>query len=257
MNLLIKVDIEVLILKIIGVIPARFGSTRFPGKPLALINGKPMIQHVYEQVSKSKYIDQIVIATDHEKIIKTVEGFGGQAVMTKKDHETGSDRISEVTSLVEGDFFVNIQGDEPLIDPRLIDDLIKTAQAENGRVVVTAKTQIHDHNDVANPNVVKVVTDKMQNALCFSRSVIPYNRSNKEIDYFKHLGIYGYPKSILNEFVNLPQTPLEEVEMLEQLRLLENGYTIKVIETQYNAIGVDTPEDIEKVEKILGGKHHV
>lgn len=256
MNLLIKIDIEVIFLKVIGVIPARFGSTRFPGKPLALINGKPMIQHVYEQVSKSKFIDQIVIATDNENIIKTVEGFGGQAVMTREDHETGSDRISEVTSMVEGDFFVNIQGDEPLIDPRLIDDLVKTALEEKGQVVVTAKTLIHDYEDVSNPNVVKVVTDKMQNALYFSRSGIPFNRSNKEFDYYKHLGIYGYPKSILNEFVKLPQTHLEEVEMLEQLRLLENGYSIKVIETKYNAIGVDTPEDIEKVERILGGKHH-
>lgn len=243
-------------LKAIGVIPARHGSTRFPGKPLAMIAGKPMIQHVYENVKKSSELDDVVVATDHEEIKQAVEAFGGKAVMTKKDHETGSDRIAEVTSQIEGDFFVNIQGDEPLIHHNLIDALVATAR-EAGNAVVTAKTQIKDEQDVANPNVVKVVTGNNNNALYFSRSPIPYNRAQKDVTYYKHLGIYAYPKAVLNEFVKLPQSKLEELEMLEQLRLLENGYTIKVVETTYDAVGVDTPEDIEKVEQILGGKQHV
>ncbi|WP_124564057.1 3-deoxy-manno-octulosonate cytidylyltransferase [Ectobacillus antri] len=243
-------------MKAIGVIPARYGSTRFPGKPLAQIMGKPMIQHVYENVKKSKELDDVVVATDHEAIFQTVEAFGGKAVMTKKDHETGSDRIAEVTNHVEGDFFVNIQGDEPLIHHELIDTLVRTAR-ESDDAVITAKTAIKTEADIANPNVVKVVAGYDNKALYFSRSAIPYNRANKETTYYKHLGIYAYPKAVLNEFVKLPQSPLEELEMLEQLRLLENGYTIKVIETTYDAVGVDTPEDIQKVERILGGTQHV
>lgn len=240
-------------MKVIGVIPARFGSSRFPGKPLALIQNKPMIQHVFERASQSKCLDMVVVATDHEDIKEAVEGFGGNVVLTRKDHETGSDRMAEVTSKIEGDIFVNIQGDEPLISPELIDSIVETAKSTPD-AVVTAKTKIKDQEDVPNPNVVKVVTDLKQNALYFSRSHIPYNRANKDVTYYKHLGIYSYPKAIINEFVKLPQSTLEELEMLEQLRLLENGYTIKVVETEYDAIGVDTPEDIEKVEAILGGK---
>lgn len=243
-------------MKAIGVIPARYGSTRFPGKPLAMIAGKPMIQHVYENVKKSSGLDDVVVATDHEDIKKVVEAFGGKAVMTRKDHETGSDRIAEVTLQIEGDLFVNIQGDEPMIHHSLIDTLVATAR-EAGNAVVTAKTKIQHAQDVTNPNVVKVVTASNGNALYFSRSPIPYNRAQKEVSYYKHLGIYAYPKGILNEFVKLPQSKLEELEMLEQLRLLENDYTIKVVETTYDAVGVDTPEDIEKVEQILGGKLYV
>jgi 3-deoxy-manno-octulosonate cytidylyltransferase (CMP-KDO synthetase) len=242
-------------MKAVGVIPARYGSTRFPGKPLALIHNKPMIQYVYEQVSKSNELDTLVVATDHEKIKLAVEKFGGKAILTSPDHETGSDRIAEVTSKIEGDFFVNIQGDEPLIRPELIDDLVRTAK-ESPDCVITAKTKIHHEEDIASPNVVKVVTDINGNALYFSRSPIPYNRAKKEHTYYKHLGIYLYPKHILNQFVKLPQSSLEELEMLEQLRLLENGFKIKVVETSYDAVGVDTPEDIKKVENILGGKQN-
>ncbi|RBW68908.1 3-deoxy-manno-octulosonate cytidylyltransferase [Bacillus taeanensis] len=243
-------------MKVIGVIPARYGSTRFPGKPLALINGKPMVQRVYEQVIKSKELDKVVVATDHEDIKKVVEEFGGNVVMTKTDHETGSDRMAEVTTKVDGDFYVNIQGDEPLIRPELIDALVQAAK-ETPDTVVTAKTVLQNAEDAENPNVVKVVTDKNGLALYFSRSPIPYNRSGKEVTYYKHLGIYGYPKEIINEFVQLPASTLESLEVLEQLRLLENGYHIKVVETAYDAVGVDTPEDIGKVEKILGGVKHV
>lgn len=238
---------------VIGVIPSRYGSTRFPGKPLALINNKPMIQHVYEQVSKSKELNMVVVATDHEKIKETVESFGGKAILTSKDHETGSDRISEITTKVEGDFFVNIQGDEPLIKPELIDSLINAAK-EQPECVITAKTKIKNEEDIKNPNVVKVVTDTIGNALYFSRSAIPYNRAGMDLTYYKHIGVYLYPKIVLNQFVRLPQSSLEEVEMLEQLRLLENGFKIKVVETNYDAVGVDTPEDIQKVERMLGGR---
>lgn len=241
-------------MKFIAVIPARYGSSRFPGKPLALIQGKPMIQHVFERAKESKLIDEVIVATDHEEIFSTVEGFGGRAVMTRTDHETGSDRIQEVASKIEGDFFVNIQGDEPLIKPELIDQLISSAK-ESADAVITAKVEIKEESDKADPNVVKVVTDNRGNALYFSRSQVPYNRSGLQTaKTFKHLGIYGYPKDILAEFVNLSASSLEELEMLEQLRLLENGYTIKVVETTYEAVGVDTPEDIAKVERILGGQ---
>ncbi|MFC0471050.1 3-deoxy-manno-octulosonate cytidylyltransferase [Halalkalibacter kiskunsagensis] len=243
-------------MKVVGVIPARYGSTRFPGKPLALINGKPMIQRVYEQVKKSTELETVVVATDHEDIKKVVEEFGGTAIMTRTDHETGSDRISEVTQKVEGDFYVNVQGDEPLIRPELIDALVQAAK-ESPEAVVTAKTAIKHQEDVNNPNVVKVVTNKNGFALYFSRSTIPYNRSGVEHTYFKHLGLYGYPKDVLNKFVELPPSDFEKVEVLEQLRLLENGFSIKVVETSYDAVGVDTPEDIEKVEKILGGTANV
>ncbi|WP_085991080.1 3-deoxy-manno-octulosonate cytidylyltransferase [Oceanobacillus senegalensis] len=243
-------------MKVIGVIPARYGSSRFPGKPLALIHGKPMIQRVYEQVAQSKKLDQVVVATDHEKIKEAVETFGGQVVMTSTEHDTGSDRIAEVTNKVDGDFYVNIQGDEPLIRYELIDSLVEAAkQAPNA--VVTAKTQITSLEEVENPNVVKVVTDAHGYALYFSRSPIPYNRANHKVSYYKHLGIYGYPKAVINAFVQLPTSELEEIEVLEQHRLLNHGYDIKVVETTYHAIGVDTPEDIEKVENLLGGVQHV
>lgn len=237
-------------MKFVGVIPARYHSTRFPGKPLALINGKPLIQHVYEQVKKSHELYSVIVATDHEEIEKLVKQFGGQVVMTSTSHETGSDRMAEVSAKVEGDFFVNIQGDEPLIQAELIDELIQKAKSKSDSVI-TAKTRIKVKADIENPNVVKVVTDKNGKALYFSRSPVPYNRSKKDINYFKHLGIYCYPKMILQEFVNYEPTLYEQVEVLEQLRMLENGISIYVVETVNDAIGVDTPEDIQKVEMYL------
>ena len=241
-------------MKFVAVIPARYGSSRFPGKPLAPILGKPMIQHVYERAKQSKLIDEVIVATDHEEISKVVEGFGGKAVMTSTTHETGSDRIQEVASKVDGDFFLTIQGDEPLIKPELIDLLISHAK-ESSDAVITAKVEIKSNDDKSDSNIVKVVTDINDFALYFSRSNIPFNRSGLDTaKSYKHLGIYGYPKNVLEEFVQLPQSPMEELEMLEQLRLLENGFKIKVFETTYEAVGVDTPEDIAKVETILGGK---
>ncbi len=239
-------------MKIIGVIPARYGSSRFPGKPLAQILGKPMIQHVFEKVKASSLIDEVVVATDHEEIQKAVHAFGGNVVMTSESHQTGSDRIAEVVAKVEGDIFINIQGDEPLIHTETIDRLIESAKI-NPESVITAKTRLETQEDINDPNIVKVISNPEDTAMYFSRSPIPYNRSENDHAYFKHLGIYCYPRSVITEFVELPQSTLENVEMLEQLRLLENGYSIKVIETDYDAIGVDVPSDIQKVENILGG----
>lgn len=243
-------------MKIVGVIPARFGSTRFPGKPLAAILGKPMIQHVYERVSLCRSLDEVVVATDHEKIAEAVQSFNGNVVMTSQSHETGSDRMAEVTTKVDGDFYINIQGDEPLIGHELIEQIITEAKRVSG-AVITAKKKIDHIEDIDNPNVVKVVTDTNGQALYFSRSTVPFNRSKSDCNYYKHLGIYGYPKRVIQEFVKLNSSSLERAEVLEQLRLLENGYKIQVVETQYDAVGVDTPEDIEKVENLLGGLHHV
>ncbi|MHA7138176.1 3-deoxy-manno-octulosonate cytidylyltransferase [Rossellomorea arthrocnemi] len=237
-------------MKVVCVIPSRFGSTRFPGKPLALIKGKSMIQHVYNRVRNSNEVDEIVIATDHHEIANEVKKFGGKVVMTSEYHQSGSDRIAEVAEEVEGDIYLNVQGDEPLIHPELIDEIVRASKRYPTHVI-TAKTKISSNSDITNPNVVKVVTNNEQDALYFSRSQIPFRRNEVEIDYYKHLGIYCYPAKILKEYVTLPKSSLELVESLEQLRLLENGYSIKVLETSYDAVGVDTPEDINKVELLL------
>jgi 3-deoxy-manno-octulosonate cytidylyltransferase (CMP-KDO synthetase) len=237
-------------MKVVAVIPARFGSTRFPGKPLVRIADKPMIQHVYERVKEANLVDKVIVATDHNEIYDVVCSFGGTAFMTKKEHESGSDRMAEVAQIVDGDLFLNVQGDEPLINHEIIDMVVAEAK-EYKDSVVTAKTKIINQDDLQNPNVVKVVTDNEKNALYFSRSIIPYNRSNEKVDYYKHLGIYCFPKNILKQFVTLPKSKLEKIEMLEQLRLLENGFNLRLVTTDYNAIGVDTPEDVEKIRKIL------
>ncbi|MCL9633583.1 3-deoxy-manno-octulosonate cytidylyltransferase [Bacillus zanthoxyli] len=240
-------------MEVIGIIPARYGSTRLPGKPLAKILGKPMIQHVVEKAMEAKLLNEVIVATDQKEILEEVKAFGGNAILTSKEHESGSDRIEEVASKIKGDLFVNIQGDEPLINPHLIDSLIETAK-KNMDSVVTAKTKIA-YEDAKNPNTVKVIVNSNDEALYFSRSLIPYNRGETKVIYYKHIGIYCYPKSILHEYVQLPKSKLEQTELLEQLRLLENGYKIKVIETLYNPIGVDTIEDLEKVEKLMEGNY--
>ncbi|WP_264739398.1 3-deoxy-manno-octulosonate cytidylyltransferase [Cytobacillus firmus] len=237
-------------MKVISIIPARYSSTRFPAKPLANICGKPMVQHVYERVTKSAKINEVIVATDHEEIYRKVESFKGKAIMTSVTHKSGTDRVAEAAMKVEGDIILNVQGDEPLIQPELITLLVEEAM-RNPNSVITAKTLILDKQDIDNPNVVKVVTDLNDNALYFSRSPIPYNRSGTEIKYYKHLGIYCYPVHLLKKFVNLPLSTYEKNEMLEQLRLLENGINIKVVETDYDSIGVDTKEDIKRVEKFL------
>lgn len=233
----------------IGVIPARFSSTRLPGKPLQDINGKPMIQRVYENVKKSK-LDRVIVATDDEKIYKEVLAFGGEVVMTSSDHINGSSRIGEVAKKIEADIIINIQGDEPLVDAETIDFLL-TAFEDDKCNMVTMKSKIEDMEDLKNPNCVKVVTDKNSDALLFSRSQIPYNREKTALKYFKHIGIYGYRKNFLLKYLKMEPTELELTESLEQLRVLENGYKIKVLETDKDFHGVDTFEDLEKIRKIL------
>lgn len=234
-------------MKIVGIIPARLNSTRLPNKPLADINGKPMIQHVYERVSESN-LDDVIVACDDEKVFNVVISFGGRATMTSKEHVNGSTRIAEVAEGMEVDFIINIQGDEPLINAEIINDLIKEINPNIDAITLKHKL-IHDL-DIDNPNNVKVTTDNNNNAIYFSRSRIPFNR-NKFTDYYKHIGIYGYKREFLLKYVDMPPTKLEVAESLEQLRIIENGYKIKVIETTHAPIGVDTIEDLENVRKLL------
>lgn len=246
-------------MKILGVIPARYASTRFNGKPLELICGKPMIEWVYKRSVKSK-LDNVVVATDDKRIYDTVLSFGGKAVMTRSDHSNGTDRIIEVIKLEEYkdyEFVINIQGDEPIIDPESINILIDKYTSEKAEII-TLKEEIKDLSDKENPNVVKVVTDFYDNALYFSRSPLPYMRNEDEnFKYYRHVGIYGYTTDFLLELENLKAGVLEHIESLEQLKFLENGHKIKVYETKSVIKGVDTKEDLIEVEKIILEKNIV
>jgi len=243
-------------MKIFAFIPARYQSTRFPGKPLALIAGKPMIQHVYERALLCPELFEVYVATDDERISECVHGFEGKVVMTKKDHQSGTDRISEAavkTGLEKQDIIVNIQGDQPLFDPSVITLLIKPLVEDESIPISTLKWKITDDNHIRNPNHVKVVTDNQGFAIYFSRCPIPYFRDTGSGTYYKHLGFYGYRMDFLTRFTRLSQGKLESAEKLEQLRALEHGFKIKVMETPFNSVEVDVPEDIETVEKILQG----
>src|SRR3989338_2672331 len=224
-------------LNAIAIIPARYASIRFPGKPLALINGKPLIHHVWESVSMSKSLKRIIVATDDERIFKAVREFGGEGWMTSSSHATGTDRISEVAKNIEADIIVNVQGDEPKIIDMAVEPFRGT-QTEFGSPELqmgTVCTEIKSKDELNNPNIVNVVTDCNGFALYFSRSTIPYNRDNdSRTSYYKHIGLYVYRKDFLIKFSQLPSTPLEKIEKLEQLRALEHGYKIKVIKTKYN-----------------------
>lgn len=239
--------------KVVAVIPARYASSRFPGKPLAKIHDKPMIQWVYERVKGVEGINDVYVATDDERIFDTVECFGGKVIMTSKDHKSGTDRISETISKIDDDIDIvlNIQGDEPMIKKEMISQLISAFDDESVNMA-TLKKRLYDEDDINNPNIAKVITDVNNDATYFSRSTIPYNRDGKDdIKYFKHIGVYGYKKDFLMKFSNLKKSNLEELEQLEQLRVIENGYKIRVIETEYDSIGVDLPEHIEKVEILM------
>jgi len=243
----------------IGVIPARWGSTRFEGKLLADLCGKPVIQHVWENAKKAKTLDDLVVAADNEKIIRAVEGFGGKAVFTSPDQPSGTDRLAEVVNPLDVKIVVNIQGDEPLVQAIMIDNLVMTLAGEKNAQMATIIKRIEQKDEVANPNVVKVVIDKNGFALYFSRSPIPYDRAAQEGDgkipvYYKHIGLYAFTKDFLFTFRNLPHSTLESAEKLEQLRVLEFGYKIKVVETKFDTVGVDTPEDLEKVRRIVAEK---
>lgn len=236
---------------VIGVIPARYGSTRLPAKALAMIHGKPMIQHVYEKCLKAKLLSEILVATDDKRIFNAVINFGGNVVMTSRSHKSGTDRIGEAVKNIKCDIVVNIQGDEPMIDPRNIDKAIEPLIKNRTINVSTLSYKISDKKEIANPNVVKVVADSNGNALYFSRSTIPFNRDNSKTNYFKHIGLYVYRKDYLIKLIKMKPSRLELTEKLEQLRILESGEKIKVIETKIDSHSVDTPADLRKIRKLI------
>jgi len=240
---------------VVAIIPARYASTRLHGKPLLHIDEKPMIQWVYERTKKAKLTNDVLVATDDKRVFDAVGHFGGKAVMTSSEHKTGTDRIAEAAGGLNVDIIVNVQGDEPLIEPEMIDAAIRPLINDSEIVAATLKAQIKDEKELENPNVVKVVTDKNEFALYFSRLPIPYVRGQEKNIHFKHIGLYVYRKDFLVKFARMKPTPLEEAEKLEQLRVLENGYKIKVVETKHDSIGVDTKEDLEKVRKIVIENH--
>jgi len=252
-------------MKVLGIIPARYGSTRFPGKPLALLAGRPMVQWVYERASQTELLKEVLVATDDQRIFDAVKKFGGRVVMTRADHPSGSDRIAEVAATSDAEIIVNIQGDEPLIEPAAIDRGVKILLDHPAAQVGTLVRPIRDAADLRNPNVVKVALAQDRTALYFSRSAIPFCRglrraqsSRAQTDaewllqhtYFKHIGLYIFRRDLLLQFVKWPLGVLERVESLEQLRLLEHGVRIHVAVTEYEARSVDTEEDWEELCKM-------
>lgn len=241
-------------MNVIGVIPARYSSTRFEGKVLADILGKPMLQYVWERAKQALVLDDIIIACDDERVAGTAKEFGAHVVFTAKGHTSGTDRIIEVINPIDVKIVVNIQGDEPLIHPMMIDAVARSLLDNTKVSMATLMKKIEKPAEINDPHVVKVVVDKNNFALYFSRSAIPYypvHSEAKELVYYKHIGLYGYTKDFLFTYKNLPVSKLEKIERLEQLRVLEEGYKIKVIETKYETIGVDTPADLEKVKEYL------
>jgi len=241
---------------VIGVIPSRWGSTRFPGKPLHLISGKPLVQHVWDQCQKCEHLDSVVIATDDERIKKTCKAFGAEVIITSPDHPTGSDRIAEVLAKSPtATHAVNIQGDEPLIDPALIDSLAQLMRDDLSLEMATAASPLTEEKDITDPNVVKVVLNDASDALYFSRSPIPYQRTSPdELIVYRHIGIYAYRRDFLEKFLAWEPSILEKTESLEQLRALSNGTRIQVSVTDHVAPGVDTPEQAAYIEHLL--QHH-
>lgn len=238
--------------KILAVIPARYASSRFPGKALARLDSRTMLEHVYERVSMARYPSRVIIATDDRRISDAARAFGASVTMTRPDHVSGTDRVAEVASSYEDfELVVNIQGDEPLIDPNAIDAAVLPLTEEPAIPMGTLKKKIEDPREIADPNVVKVVTDRFQNAIYFSRSTIPYLRDGGAVEHFKHIGLYVYRRDFLLRYSSFPVGPLEEAERLEQLRALENRFTIRVVETDYESLGVDTPGDLERVRGLM------
>lgn len=242
----------------IGVIPARFGSSRLPGKPLIDFGGKPMIQHVFERAKKASSLDDLVIATDDERIVQAARQFGATAHLTDRAIPSGSDRIAAIAPLLGGDIYVNIQGDEPLLSPGMIDAIVQLLKDDPTVPVSTLAKQISDADELMNPGIVKVVIDQNNFALYFSRSPIPFVRDSvdkmdwvKTGQFYKHIGLYGYRADFLKRYQHLGESRLEQSERLEQLRILEHGYKIKVGVTQEDSIPVDTPDDVEKVRALM------
>jgi 3-deoxy-manno-octulosonate cytidylyltransferase (CMP-KDO synthetase) len=240
--------------KVVVVIPARYGATRLPGKPLVQLAGKPMIQRVYERAKLAKTASRVIVATDDDRIRQAVEAFGGEARMTRPDHRTGTERVAEVAAHVDGDVFVNVQGDEPLLDPVAVDTAVNALLEEPRADVATVATPIKTPADIMDPNVVKTVLDFDGNALYFSRAPIPWVRDTAgkiQVRHLKHLGLYVFQREALLEYPTLPQGELERIEQLEQLRWMENGVKIRVAEVEHDAVSVDVPEDVARVEKLL------
>ncbi|MDP3723413.1 MAG: 3-deoxy-manno-octulosonate cytidylyltransferase [Candidatus Omnitrophota bacterium] len=248
-------------MSVLVVIPARYGSVRFPGKPLALLQGKPVIQHVYERAVQAARMDDVVVATDDERIRDAVQRAGGKAVMTSPDARSGTERAAEVAQTHAAQVILNVQGDEPLIHPEQLDQVAEFLLAHRAIPMATLMTRLTRREELANPNVVKVVVDQDGYALYFSRSPIPFIKSEgggsrvegHPSPYWKHIGLYGYQRQLLLRFPHLEPTPLEQLEQLEQLRALEHGYQIRVLETAHDTIGVDTPDDLQRVEALLTG----
>ena len=237
---------------ILGVIPARYASSRFPGKALVPIAGKTMLQHVWERASQARYLTNVVIATDDERIRAAAQKFSAKVLITRDDHLSGTDRVAEAASASSAEIIVNIQGDEPMIDPAAIDAAVLGILDRPETPMATLRTRIFRAADAADPNVVKVVTDAEENALYFSRSPIPFVREpGDKTAHFKHLGLYVYRRDFLLAYPALPVGPLERAERLEQLRALENGCKIRVVETDYESLGVDTPADLERVSHLF------
>src|SRR5262245_8638464 len=241
-------------LKSIAIIPARFESTRFPGKPLVTIANKTMIQHVYERSLQAKSVAEVVVATDDVRILRAVQAFGGQARMTSPLHRSGTDRVAEVAALSDADVVVNVQGDEPLIDPEALDAVVAPFHSDPSLMISTLSVD-GIAGELENPNVVKVVVDQDNFALYFSRSPIPFFRDASPAvgkqRFFKHVGLYGYRRDFLTRLESLKDSYLEKAEELEQLRFLDNGYRIKVVNTRYQSLAVDTPEDLERVTAFI------
>jgi 3-deoxy-manno-octulosonate cytidylyltransferase (CMP-KDO synthetase) len=241
---------------VLAVIPARYASSRFPGKPLALIAGRPMIQHVYERVKSADAVDAVVVATDDERIRAAVQAFGGTVVMTNPAAATGTDRVAEVARGSEAQVIVNVQGDEPLVHPAMVDQVAAYLKAHAAVPMASLMRRRCDAEGKCDPNVVKVVVDRLGAALYFSRAPIAHVRADQaaaaqQADWFQHVGLYGYQRDFLLRFAQLPQTPLAQAEQLEQLRALEHGYRIHMLETPHTLIGVDTPADIAVVEALF------
>lgn len=244
-------------MRALGVIPARYDSSRFPGKPLADILGKPMVQHVWERACASDCLDDVVVATDDERIREAVRQFGGRVVMTGASHRSGTDRVAEAASACAADVVVNIQGDEPMVDPGMISEVVQPFRDGAGADMVTLKKEVFHDSEFADPGVVKVVSDPAGWALYFSRSLIPYPRARtRQFHVYEHVGLYAYTRDCLLRLAALPPSNLEEIEGLEQLRALENGIRIFVVQTSCRtaAVSVDTPADLERVREILGGR---
>ncbi|MCF8062549.1 MAG: 3-deoxy-manno-octulosonate cytidylyltransferase [Deltaproteobacteria bacterium] len=242
-------------MRIVAIIPSRYGSSRFPGKPLASIAGRPMIEHVYRRVSLCEEISDVFTATDDQRILACVEGFGGKAVMTRKTHASGTDRLAESAGLLDledGDLVVNVQGDQPLVDPAVLAEMVEPLVHDESLSMSTLMVRIHDPGELSNPNHVKVVCDARGFALYFSRLPIPFHRdAATDGVHYKHLGLYAYRTAFLRAFTGLPEGRLERAEKLEQLRALEHGHRIRVVETVHDSPEVDTPEDLARIESMM------